>query len=218
MADEGRSEREAKERGAGEREANEPGNSTGSAGETSWNPPGVDDGFSPGPIVAGEPLPQPEESTPLEEDEPEGTIPPCPLWAMKERRHVQWSKLAGAPPARIREAFGDGDLRVYLIEDGHHHVIVGRKVGETGDGCQYALVGRAPKSLDDALREGQLSTGSAFEGAEELTLYGIDVDEQDKASDLFVVERFGKPAEIPRDYLPGQPILTFQEPLPVAGL
>jgi hypothetical protein len=31
------------------------------------------------------PVTAPENATPLEEDEPEGVIPPSPLWAMKDR-------------------------------------------------------------------------------------------------------------------------------------
>ena len=43
--------------------------------------------MAPGPLVGH------DVSTPLEEDEPEHTIPPAPLWAMKERRHTQWHLL-----------------------------------------------------------------------------------------------------------------------------
>ena len=38
--------------------------------------------MAPGPLVGQ------DVSTPLEEDETEHTIPPGPLWAMKERRHT----------------------------------------------------------------------------------------------------------------------------------
>jgi len=54
--------------------------------------------MAPGPLVGH------DVSTPLEEDEPEHTIPPAPLWAMKERRHTQWHLLAAHEQHdRIRE-------------------------------------------------------------------------------------------------------------------
>ena len=46
-----------------------------------------------GLAIAPEPLVGHDVSTQLEEDEPERTIPPGPLWAMKERRHIQWHLL-----------------------------------------------------------------------------------------------------------------------------
>ncbi len=182
----------------------------------SWNPPGVDDGFSPGPIGVGEPLPEPDQSSPLEDDEPEGTIPACPLWAMKDRRHVQWSEIVGFPPKRIRDVFGNGDDTVYLIDDGHHHVIVGRKVGTVRDGCQYGLVGRAPISVYEGLRAGQLRASAAFDEARDMALCGVDVDENDKASDIFVVRAYGEVSAVPSDYLPGRPAVDFPEALPIS--
>jgi hypothetical protein len=174
--------------------------------------------FSPGFLGSGEPLSAPEQSTPLEADEPEGTIPPCPLWAMKDRRHVQWSDLVGFPPKRIREAFAVGDDVVYVIEDGHHHVIVGRAVGTVLDGCHYALVGRAPLSVYEGFRGGRLSPTAAFNDAEDVALCGIDIDEQDKASDMFVVDFYGDGSAVPSAYLPGRPAVEFAEPLPISEL
>jgi hypothetical protein len=43
--------------------------------------------------IAAKPLVGHGMSTPLDEDEPEHPIPPGPLWAMKERRHIQWHLL-----------------------------------------------------------------------------------------------------------------------------
>lgn len=183
-----------------------------------WKPSGVDDGFSPGPIGVGEPLPEPDQSSPLEEDEPEGTIPSCPLWAMKDRRHVQWSEIVGFPPKRIRDAFGNGDDTVYLMDDGHHHVVVGRKVGTVRDGCQYALVGRAPITVYETVQAGQLRPSATFDEATDVALCGVDVDENDKASDIFVVQSYGEVSAVPSDYLPGRPSIDFPQPLPISDL
>ena len=186
-------------------------------GPEPWAPPDVTDGFSPGPIGVGEPLPVPDRSSPLDEDEPEGTIPSCPLWAMKDRRHVQWSEIVGFPPKRIREAFGHGDETVYLIDDGHHHVIVGRKVGTVRDGCQYALVGRTPLSVYEDLRGGRLQPSTSFDEARDVALCGVDVDESDKASDTFVVASYAAVGAVPSDYLPGRPLVELLEPLPISA-
>ncbi len=178
----------------------------------------MDDGIlgRPASGSAGEPLPEPEESTPLEEHEPEGTIPPVPLWAMKDRRHVQWSEIVGFPPERVREAFGEGDDAVYVIEDGHNHVMVGRYVGVVLDGSQYALVGRAPKSVLEGLRSAELQAVHAFDEAHQVTLCGVDIDEGDKASDIFVVQFYDTASAVPQDYLPGRPLIEFTSPLPLA--
>jgi hypothetical protein len=183
-----------------------------------WEPPSVTPRFEPGFLGASEPLSAPEESTPFEADEPEGIIPPWPLWSMKDRRHVQWADLVGFPPTRIREAFPVGDDAVYVIEDGHHHVILGRAVGTVLDGCHYALVGRAPLSLYEGFRDGTVSPAAAFNEAEDVALCGIDIDEANKASDLFVVDFYGHGSAVPAAYLPGRPAIKLTEPLPIADL
>jgi hypothetical protein len=181
-----------------------------------WTPPGVDDAISGAALGNfGEPLPEPDESTPLEDDEPEGIIPPCPLWAMKDRRHVQWSEIVGFPPRRLREAIGGGEETVYVIDDGHHHVMVGRQVGEVSGGSKYGLVGRASKGVFEALRSGQLRPRDAFSDSEEVALCGVDIDVNDKASDVFVVEFYGAATSVPADYLPGHHFIEFHEPLPI---
>ncbi len=104
--------------------------------------PGDDDGglfqsredgqlhFLPGTEDLTFPVTAPENATPLEEDEPEGVIPPSPLWAMKERRHEQLLHLFGHPH-RIRVCVGSGDAAVYAIDDGTRHCMIGRRVGAT---------------------------------------------------------------------------------------
>ncbi len=91
-----------------------------------------DDGqlhFAPGTAGYTFPVTAPTNATPLEEDEPEGVVPPSPLWAMKERRHGG-VHLFGHPH-RIRARAGDGDAAVYAIDDGAHHAMIGRPVGAT---------------------------------------------------------------------------------------
>ena len=91
--------------------------------------------FEPGTAANTFPVAAPVDATPLSEDEPEGTVPASPLWAMKERAHGG-IHLFGHP-ARIRACAGTGDAAVYAIDDGPHHCMIGRPVGATTDGCVF---------------------------------------------------------------------------------
>ena len=106
--------------------------------------------FEPGTAANTFPVTAPEDPTPLSEDEPEGTVPASPLWAMKERAHEEPIHLFGHP-ARIRARAGEGDAAVYAIDDGPHHCMIGRRVGATGDGCVYSLIARVDLATWQAL-------------------------------------------------------------------
>jgi hypothetical protein len=191
--------------------AGDPGVST-----EAWSPPDPIAPLEPQPFGVHEPLPEPATSSPLDEEEPEGPIPPAPLWTMKDRRHVQWSEIVGLAPKRIRMAFGSGNAAVYVIEDGHHHVMVGRQAGTVADGCDYVLVGRAPLSVYEELEKGRIQSLTAFNEADQITLCGVDIDERDKASDIFAVEFYGAVSAVPEQYLPGHPPVEFATPLPIS--
>ncbi len=104
--------------------------------------------MTPGPLVGH------DVSTPLEEDEPEHTIPPGPLWAMKERRHTQWHLLpAHEKHDRIRECLEADDFTIYCIDDGRHHAMIGRRVGTSPSGCEYTLLGRISRQRYEELRD-----------------------------------------------------------------
>lgn len=164
----------------------------------------------PGPIVGR------DESTPLEEDEPEGVVPPCPLWAMKERRHVQWHLLPShRRHERVRDRLGDGDEAVYVIDDGDRHVTLGRRVGAHADECEYCLVGRATRERYGELRDGSVALARAFDGATELALCGVAVAESVLSSNVFDVSRFATSADVPARYLPGAPYLQLDEDLEI---
>ncbi len=83
--------------------------------------------FTPESVGSTNPIAAPIDATPLEEDEPEGIIPPSPLWAMKDRRHEQWVMFGHAD--RVRSRFGTDDGTVYAIDDGKHHCMIGRGWG-----------------------------------------------------------------------------------------
>jgi hypothetical protein len=164
----------------------------------------------PGPLVGK------DESTPLEEDEPEGVVPPSPLWAMKDRRHIQWHLLPGHKRhERIRDSIGSDDEAIYVIDDGAHHVMLGRRVGARPGECEYCLIGRAPLQRYEDLRRHSLSPDDAFADATELTLCGISVSESVLSSNVFDVARYAGLDDIPVEYRPGAPFITFAADLEI---
>lgn len=176
----------------------------------------------PGDIVVGpessvmpEPLVGRAESTPLEDDEPEGTIPPSPLWAMKDRRHIQWHLLPHHERhERIRAVLGEADGTVYVIDDGRHHISVGRRIGSSAE-CEYCLIGRLPIERYEQLASGAVPALDAFDGADELTVCGVAAEEGVASSNVFDVARYDAPGDIPRAYRPGAPYLQLKGDLEI---
>lgn len=176
----------------------------------------------PGDIVVGpessvmpEPLVGRAESTPLEDDEPEGTIPPSPLWAMKDRRHIQWHLLPHHERHdRIRAVLGEADGTVYVIDDGRHHVSVGRRIGSSAE-CEYCLIGRLPIERYEQLASGAVPALDAFDGADELTVCGVAAEAGVASSNVFDVARYDAPGDIPRAYRPGAPYLQLKGDLEI---
>ena len=159
------------------------------------------------------PVTAPTDATPLEEDEPEGVIPPSPLWAMKDRRHEQWPHIFGHPD-RIRTRVGDGDATVYVIDDGKRHCMIGRQIGATVDGCIYSLVARITKETYEALAAGSIDGRAAFLSAADAGLSGTA--DAPGVSNIFDVDFYQHPDEIPEEYLPPGPFITFAQDLPTA--
>ncbi len=159
------------------------------------------------------PVTAPVNATPLEEDEPEGAIPPSPLWAMKERRHEQWPHLFGHPD-RIRLMVGSGDAAVAVIDDGKHHCMIGRQVGGTSNGCIYSLVARVTKETYQSLASGAIDGRQAFLAGHDPGLSGT-VDGPGMAN-VFDVDFYEHPTDIPPEYLPPAPFIDFAEDLPTA--
>ena len=158
------------------------------------------------------PVTAPEDATPLEEHEPEGTVPPSPLWAMKERAHGG-IHLFGHP-ARIRAAVGSGDAVVYGIDDGPHHCMIGRVVGQTTDGCTYSLIGRVDLATWQDLAGGTIDGATAFAAAREIGLSGTVED--GGVSNVFDVDWYERPDDVPTGYLPPSPRIRFAADLPTA--
>jgi hypothetical protein len=175
-----------------------------------------DDGqlhFLPGTEDLAFPVTAPENATPLEEDEPEGTVPPSPLWAMKDRRHEQLLHLFGHPH-RIRERIGSGDAAVYAIDDGTRHCMIGRRVGATTDGCVYSLTARVTKETYQELASGAIDGRQAFLASSDAGLSGTVEDPG--VSNVFDVDFYHRADEIPEEYLPPHPFMEFARDLPTA--
>jgi hypothetical protein len=159
------------------------------------------------------PVTPPERATPLDEDEPERVVPARTLWAMKDRRHEQWSHAFGHAD-RIRARIGHDDAAVFAIDDGSHHVMLGRPVGVAPDGCVYSLVTRVAVATYHSLVAGAIDARIAFERGTDAGLSGAV--EADGVANVFDVDYYGDGESIPERYLPPAPFIEFGEDLPSA--
>jgi hypothetical protein len=154
-------------------------------------------------------------STPLDEEEPEGTIPPAPLWAMKDRRH--FFGLPGHGDAdRVRACLGQGDGAVYFIDDGRNHCMVGRRVGVSPERLTYCLIGRVTLERYLKSANGEVSPAESFSEAHDIELCGVFEDET-MVSEVIAVEHFRHLDDVPSEYLPPNPFIEFEDDLPISG-
>jgi hypothetical protein len=168
--------------------------------------------MAPGPLVGH------AVSTPLEEDEPEHTIPPGPLWAMKERRHTQWHLLPDHEQHdRIRECLEADDYTIYCIDDGRHHAVIGRRVGTSPNGCEYTLLGRISRQRYEELRDEVVPVVNCFETATEIQLCGVVVEENIRSSNVFTVAMYDGIDDVPEEYRPGSPFRKFAQELEITA-
>jgi hypothetical protein len=179
----------------------------------------------PGDIVIDPELTIPPEpvvgddiSTALDDDEPEGTIPPNPLWAMKDHRHVQWHLLPSHERhERIRTSLGSGDELVYVIDDGRSHVMLGRVAGTSPSGCAYSLIGRLSSEDYERLQRREASLSKSFDSAAEIALCGVVSEEGMLSSNVFDVARYDSIADVPTEYRPGAPVQQLTEDLEITA-
>jgi hypothetical protein len=171
-----------------------------------------------GLAISPEPLVGHKVSSPLEEDEPEHTIPPGPLWAMKERRHIQWHLLPAAERhERIRECLESSDYTLYCIDDGGHHAMIGRRVGDSPSGCEYTLLGRISRQRYEELRDEVVLLLNCFDTATEIGLCGVAVEENILSSNVFDVANYDSIDDVPEGYRPGSPFQHFSQDLEITA-
>jgi hypothetical protein len=165
-----------------------------------------------------EPVVGDDVSTRLAEDEPEGDIPPNPLWAMKDRRHVQWHLLPSHERhERIRTSLGVGDELVYVIDDGRNHVMLGRVVGTSPSGCAYSLIGRITKESYEQLEQNREAPSDSFRTATEIVVCGVVAEEGTLSSNVFDVARYDSIADVPVELRPGAPVMQLTEDLDITA-
>jgi hypothetical protein len=126
---------------------------------------------------------------------------------MKYRRH---GHLLSRADVEIRERYGEGDLAVYVVDDGRKHCMIGRKVGTSADGCTYCLVGRISIGAYDQLRTHASRTVDVFAGAGELSLCAV-FEAQEAVSNVSLVETYAGVDDVPKRYLPPGPTIEFTE-------
>jgi hypothetical protein len=148
-------------------------------------------------------------STPLEADEPEGTIPRAALWAMKYRRHLRLAFGRRDEDERVRTMIGAGDAAVYLIDDGPRHFMIGRMVGEDGEGLLYCLVGRVDSASVNTFGDVRPRPEEAFSKARDMALCSVFAA-PGGVSNVMVVETYRHLEDVPPDYLPPGPFLEFE--------
>jgi hypothetical protein len=83
-----------------------------------------------------------------------------------------------------------------------------------GDGCVYSLVARVDLATWQALASGSIDGHQAFLAAHEAGLSGTI--ETNGVSNVFDVDWYEAPSDIPEQYLPPAPFIAFAEDLPTA--
>jgi hypothetical protein len=149
---------------------------------------------------------EPANSTPLESDEPELTMPTAALWAMEDRKHSSWRPAPGEDQ-EIRYRVGSGDRTLYAIDDGPHHCMIGRLVGEDADGCVYCLVARIDLDHFNDLKHEDVPLERAFTGARDISL--SSVFESESVSNVVQIQHYRRDEDVPDEYLPPSPFLEF---------
>ncbi len=115
----------------------------------------------------------------------------------------RWGAPLRAPGPDPRPCGLGGDAVVYAIDDGAHHAMIGRRVGATADGCTYSLVARVDRATWEALEAGRIDGRQAFLTSADAGLSGT-VD-GDGLANVFDVDWYDSPADIPEEYLPPSP-------------
>lgn len=86
--------------------------------------------------------------------------------------------------------------------------MVGRRVGVSPDGCTYCLVANIDLGAYWRLANGDRPLVEAFSDARQLSLCAVYEAEQG-ASNVVEVEHFSRVRDVPAEYLPPHPIISF---------
>ena len=138
----------------------------------------------------------------------EDLIASCVELAMKNLQHRRVRVEPGQEEVPVY-CFGSGNSTLYALEDGGDRLMMGRGVGEDGEGCIYCLVGAGSLALLAMLETGELSPAEAFDDAGELTLCSVYQDGQ--VDNVVMVQHYRVIQDVPVEYRPGQPFLQFTD-------
>jgi hypothetical protein len=92
--------------------------------------------------------------------------------------------------------------------------MIGRRVGATLDGCVYSLVARIDRDTYISLEADAITPQAAFARSREPAL--VATAEGDGVSNLFDIDNYRHPDDIPNQYLPPQAYIEFAHDLPAA--
>jgi hypothetical protein len=127
---------------------------------------------------------------------------------MKDRRHHVMAEHAGAEA--LRACLGTDDSRIYAIDDGDAHCMIGRQVGSSPDGCTYCLVARIRLEDYALLNNGAVPLDDAFSDARDIELCGV-YEAEGATSNVIPVQHFRHGRDVPIEYLPPSPMIAFSE-------
>ncbi len=170
-----------------------------------------DAGLAPPGEVPGPTEPAPPGAPAGSADVPAGEddIPLAPLWAMRTRMHSR-RRLEPGEEGRIRRTLGSEEDAVHVIDDGPDHCMVARGVGRAADGCVYCLVARISLEQFGDIVAGDRELAEVFSDARDISLCGV-FEEEGAAPNVFLVEHYRRPRDVPADYLPPSPFLEFTD-------
>jgi hypothetical protein len=94
------------------------------------------------------------------------------------------------------------------MDDGRKHCMASRKVGAGPDGCIYSLVGEIDRATYEDLVDGATQPEDVFVDARDLCLVVV-YEATDAVSNVSSVRDFADVSEVPAEYLPPSPVISF---------
>jgi hypothetical protein len=149
----------------------------------------------------------PSKSTPLEEENADAQIPSSALWAMKYRRHLRFGRRADD---FFRVVLSESTDPIYVLDDGASHRMIGREVGVDEVGLTYYLIGRITLDAYEQFVPDGADVADIFSVAGDLSLCSV-YEAPDAVSNVLLVEDYRGIDDVPADYLPLNPLITFSD-------
>jgi hypothetical protein len=126
---------------------------------------------------------------------------------MKFHRHLH---LGHRDEEELRVSLGEGDERIYVIDDGPNRCMIGRLVGMSPDGCTYCLVASADIGTYWRYSGGDDPLAEVFSLTRHLSLCAV-YEAGQGPSNVIEVQRFTHAVDVPPEYLPPHPLIEFDD-------